>query len=48
LNPDTGAIQILKLGYPADVFSPGWGPDGKVVMKASPIHSSLWRFRRVN
>jgi len=48
LNPDTGAIQILKLGYPADVFSPGWGPDGKVVMMANPIRSSLWRFRRVN
>jgi serine/threonine protein kinase len=48
LNPDTGAIQILKLGYPADAFSPGWSPDGKVVMMANPIRSSLWRFRRVN
>jgi 3-hydroxyacyl-CoA dehydrogenase len=48
LNPETGSVQILKFPYPADMPSPGWSPDGKVVVVAEPIRSSLWRFRPAN
>jgi len=48
LNPETGSVQILKFGYPADMPSPGWSPDGKVVAVAEAIRSSLWRFRPAN
>jgi eukaryotic-like serine/threonine-protein kinase len=48
LNPETGSVQILKFPYPADMPTPGWSPDGKVVVVAEPIRSSLWRFRPAN
>ncbi len=46
LNLRTGRMQLLSLGYPADVPAATWAPDGKIVMVAEPIRSSLWRFRR--
>ena len=45
LDPRNGQFQILQLGFPADVQSPGWSPDGKIVALVAPIRSSLWRFR---
>jgi len=46
LDPRTGRLEILKIGYPADMHAPGWTVDGKVVFVAKPFRSSLWRFRR--
>ena len=45
LNPETGTVRILNIPYLADMPTPGWSPDGKVVVVAEPIRSSLWRFR---
>jgi predicted Ser/Thr protein kinase len=45
LDPRTGKVQILRIGYPADMPAPGWTPDGKIVAVALPLRSSLWRFR---
>ncbi len=45
LDPRSGRIQILPLGYPADMLAPGWSPDGKIVTLAAPVRSTLWRFR---
>jgi hypothetical protein len=39
---------MLKIGYPAEMPSPGWSPDGKVAVVAEAIRSSLWRFRPAN
>jgi hypothetical protein len=45
LNPETVTLRILHIPYLADMPTPGWSPDGKVVVVAEPIRSSLWRFR---
>jgi hypothetical protein len=45
LDPGNGRFQLVQVGYPADMPSPGWSPDGKVVTVAAPFRSSLWRFR---
>ncbi len=45
LDPNTGRVSILKIGYPADMPAPGWTAEGKVVVVAKPFRSSLWRFR---
>ena len=45
LDLRSGHIQLVQLTYPADIQSPGWSPDGKVVTLAAPIGSNLWRFR---
>jgi hypothetical protein len=45
LDPRTGKVQILQIGYPADMPAPGWTPDGQIVTVALPFQSSLWRFR---
>jgi eukaryotic-like serine/threonine-protein kinase len=45
LDPGSGRIQLLPLGYPADMSAPGWSPDGMVITLAAPIRSSVWRFR---
>jgi hypothetical protein len=47
LDPQTGRMQVLRIGYPADMPSPGWSSDGKIVLVAEPLRSSLWRFRAV-
>ena len=45
LNPRTGKVKIVQVGYDSDMNSPGWTPDGKVVLSSQPLRSSLWRFR---
>ena len=45
LDPDTGRIQTIQIGYDADMPSPGWTPDGRIVVLAYPLRSTLWRFR---
>ncbi len=45
LDPQTGRVQIPDIGYPADMYAPGWTADGKIVAVAEPFRSSLWRFR---
>jgi len=42
----TGKVRLVPVGYPADMISPGWAPDGRLVVVAEPIRSSLWRFRQ--
>ena len=45
LDPRTGRVQVLQIGYPADMPGPSWTPDGKIVMIAEPLRSSLWKFQ---
>ena len=45
LDPDTGRVQIVKAGYDADLFNPGWTPDGKIMVSAFALRARLWRFR---
>jgi hypothetical protein len=44
LDPQTGRIQILRIGYGADIQAPAWTDDGKIVVIAHPLQASLWRF----
>jgi hypothetical protein len=46
LDPRTGKVDVLGIGYPADMPGPGWTRDGKkIVAVALSLRSSLWRFR---
>jgi Tol biopolymer transport system component len=45
LDCQTGRTQIVNVGYPADMLAPGWTPDGKILLVAQPLISSLWRFQ---
>ena len=46
LDPRTGKVDVLGVGYPADMPGPGWTRDGKkIVAVALSLRSSLWRFR---
>ena len=47
LDPLSGRVHILPIGYDADTWSAGWTPDGKIVLTAAPLRASLWRFRLV-
>ena len=44
IEPDTGRVQVVHVGYDADMNG-GWSPDGKLVVVAQALRSSLWRFR---
>ena len=44
IDPQTGRVEIIKVGYDADMSSAGWTPDGKIALTADPLRSSLWRW----
>jgi hypothetical protein len=44
IDPKTGRLQIIRLGYYADMAG-GWGPDGKLIVIAKTLRANLWRFR---
>ena len=45
IEPKTGRVQVIRLGYDADMNG-GWSPDGKLVVVAKALRVGLWRFRR--
>ena len=46
LDPRTGELKVLDPpGFDADMASPGWDRDGRLVTTAIAMRSSLWRFR---
>jgi Tol biopolymer transport system component len=47
IDPRTGHVETINLGYDADMPSPGWTPDGRVLILAHPMRSTLWRFTSV-
>ena len=47
LDPDTGRVEALDVGYPADGVTPGWTPDGEISLTTLPMKSTMWRFREV-
>jgi Tol biopolymer transport system component len=44
IEPSTGRVEVIRVGYDADVGG-GWTHDGAIVVNAIALHSSLWRFR---
>ena len=44
LDPKTGHVDILNVGYDADMWALAWTPDGKIVVTAMPLRASLWRW----
>ena len=44
IDPNTGRVQIIRVGYDADM-SAGWTDDGKILVEAVALRASLWRFR---
>jgi hypothetical protein len=44
-NPKTGTIQRIPIRYDADMFTPGWTPDGKIIAVGHTMESTIWRFR---
>jgi hypothetical protein len=44
-NPNTGSIQRIPIRYDADMFTPGWSADGRIIAVAHTIESTIWRFR---
>jgi Tol biopolymer transport system component len=45
LDAATGRIELVSIGYDADMGLAGWTTDGSVVAVAAPLRSSLWMFR---
>ena len=45
LNPQTGKVKVVDVGYDSDTASPGWTPDGKIILTSVPLRSVLWRYR---
>jgi hypothetical protein len=46
-DPATGRVQRIP-GDQADMPSPGWAQDGRLVTAAARVQGSLWRFRPEN
>jgi hypothetical protein len=44
-NPKTGDVQRIPIRYDADMFTPGWTPDGKIIAVGHTMESAIWRFR---
>jgi Tol biopolymer transport system component len=44
-DPTTGKIQRIPIRYDADMFTPGWSADGKIIAVGHTMESALWRFR---
>ncbi len=47
-DPATGRVQRVPGGNQADMLSPGWATDGRLVTLALSAQGSLWRFRPEN
>ena len=47
-DPATGRVQRIPAGGQADMPSPGWASDGRLVTVALGARGSLWRFRPEN
>ena len=47
-DPATGRVERIPGGDQADMPSPGWANDGRLVTVASRAQASLWRFRPEN
>ena len=47
-DPATGRVQRIPAGGQADMTSPGWANDGRLVTVAFRKTGSLWRFRPEN
>jgi hypothetical protein len=43
-NPMIGSIQRVPVRYDADMFSPGWSADGRIIAVGHTIESTIWRF----
>jgi hypothetical protein len=46
LNQQTGELSVVGSAT-EDMFSGGWGPDGRAITMASVTYAKLWRFRPV-
>jgi hypothetical protein len=46
-DPKTGDIQRIPIRYEADMFSPGWTADGKIIAAGHTMESEIWRFRPI-
>ena len=44
-DPNTGIVQRIPVPLQADPPSPAWTNDGKIIVAAYSMDSSLWRFR---
>jgi hypothetical protein len=44
IHPDTGHMQVIRIGYDADMVG-GWTQDGKIMVGAMAMRASLWHFR---
>ncbi len=44
LDPRTGKLQKIPSTFVGDHLSPGWLPDGRILLSGWPMHSKLWRF----
>jgi hypothetical protein len=47
-DPATGRVERIPGGDQADMTSPGWANDGRLVTMAMHTRGSLWRFRPEN
>jgi hypothetical protein len=45
VDPATGKITRVPLNYKADVFTPGWASDGRILAFGEPTRARIWRFR---
>jgi Tol biopolymer transport system component len=43
VDPDTGSVQVVQVGYYADMGG-GWTADGNLLITAAGLRSTLWRF----
>jgi hypothetical protein len=44
-DPETGEVRRVPLTLQADVPSPAWTADGRIIAATYTVRSSLWRFR---
>ncbi len=44
-DPNTGSVQRIPVPDTADYFFPAWTSDGKIIVDAHSLVSSIWRFR---
>jgi hypothetical protein len=45
LDPAAGILKRVPANLEADILSPVWTRDGRVLVVATPLRSTLWRFR---
>jgi hypothetical protein len=47
LDPATGKLDAIPLGYVGDLMLSGWASDGRILAFGEPMRARLWRFRPV-